>query len=112
MGAIKASLGPVGLAGAKLLGFEVPMGHFECEWICSRAAFCFANISPPINRTKRVLYSKFAYGSQFSGEKSSLLNFTWFKSDNNSFDTGEFRRFFKHPVLAINLVLPRVCNLL
>ena len=72
MGAIRASLGPVGLAGAKLLGFEVPMRQFECEWICSRTAFCFANISPPFNRTKRVLYSKFAYGSQFSGEKNNL----------------------------------------
>ena len=72
MGAIRASLGPVGLAGAKLLGFEVPMRQFECEWICSRTAFCFANISPPFNRTKKVLYSKFAYGSQFSEEKKHL----------------------------------------
>ena len=46
-------------------------------------------------------------------EKKAFCKFvTWFKSYNNSSDTGEFRRFFKHPVLAINLVLPRVCNLL
>ena len=39
MGAIRASLGPVGLAGAKLLGFEVPMRQYEHERICSRTAF-------------------------------------------------------------------------
>ena len=30
------------------------------------------NISVPLNRTEMVLYSKFAYGSQFSGEKNIL----------------------------------------
>ena len=73
MGAIRASLGPVGLAGAKLLGFEVPMRQFECEWICSRTAFCFANISPPLIAQKG--YSKFAYGSQFSEEEKQFENY-------------------------------------
>ena len=38
----------------------------------SRIAFCFANISAPKNRTKMVLYSKCAYGSQFLGEENNL----------------------------------------
>ena len=69
MGAIRASLGPVGLAGAKLWGFEVAMRQYEYELICSRTPFYFANISASINRTEMVLYSKCTYGSQFSGEK-------------------------------------------
>ena len=56
------------------------------EFISFKPLFCFANISAPFNRTKMVLYSKCAYGSQFSGEnpfigcqdikqKSSLIPF-------------------------------------
>ena len=37
-----------------------------------RTPFCFANFSAPFNRTKMVLYSKWPYGSQFSGEKNDL----------------------------------------
>ena len=40
--------------------------------ICSRTPFCFVNFSAPFNRTEMVLYSKCAYGSQFSGEKNDL----------------------------------------
>ena len=38
----------------------------------SQAPFCFVNISAPLNRREMVLYSKFAYGSQFSEEKNDL----------------------------------------
>ena len=37
-----------------------------------RFSFCFAIISTPQNRTEMVLYSKFAYGSQFSGQENGL----------------------------------------
>ena len=37
-----------------------------------RSPFCFANISASKNRTEVLLYSKFLYGSQFSGEKNNL----------------------------------------
>ena len=32
----------------------------------------FANISVPKNRTEMIVHSKFAYGSQFSGEKKNI----------------------------------------
>ena len=38
----------------------------------SQTPFCFVNISAPLNHTEMVLYSKFAYGSWFSGEKNDL----------------------------------------
>ena len=34
--------------------------------------FVFVNISAPLDCTEMVLYSKFAYGSWFSGEKNDL----------------------------------------
>ena len=34
----------------------------------------------------------------FQEKKAVCKSVTWFKSYNNSSDTGEFRRFFKHPV--------------
>ena len=37
--------------------------------IYSRLPFCFVNISAHKSRTEMVVYSKFAYGSQFSGGK-------------------------------------------
>ena len=48
------------------------MRQYKYELICFRTAFCFVNISAPEYRTEMVLYSKFAYGSQFSGEKNNL----------------------------------------
>ena len=36
--------------------------------------FCLTNISAPLYLTELVLYSKYAYGSQFSGEKKRLKN--------------------------------------
>ena len=42
------------------------------DHIMSKISFCFANISDPNNRTEIVLYSKFVYGCQFSGEKNDL----------------------------------------
>ena len=41
-----------------------------------------------------VLYAKCAYGSQFSGEKTSFNSEAWFTSYNSSSDMGEFLRFF------------------
>ena len=48
------------------------MRQHEYEMICFRTAFCFVNILAPYDGTEKVLYSKFAYGSQFSGEKNYL----------------------------------------
>ena len=72
VGAIRARLGPFGGALRKFWGFEATMRHHDNELICSRTAFCFINILGPYDRTEMVLYSKFAYGSQFSGEKNNL----------------------------------------
>ena len=70
MGTIRASLGPLGKAGAKVLGFEVAMRQNEYELICSRDPFC--NYISSFNYTEMVLHSKCAYGSQFSGENNEL----------------------------------------
>ena len=56
MGAIRDSLGPVGLAETKLWGFEVAIRQYEHEWIGSKTQFSFVNISAPFNRTEMVLY--------------------------------------------------------
>ena len=72
LGAIRARLGPVGGALLKFWGFETIMRQYEYELICFRAVFCFVNISAPLYRTETVLYSRFLYGSQFSGEKSDM----------------------------------------
>ena len=52
MGAIRARLGPVGLTGAKLWGFEVTMRQHEYELICIKTPICFANNLPPFNPQK------------------------------------------------------------
>ena len=49
-----------------------PTDKHKNEYICFKTPFCFVNISAPLNCTEMVLYSKFAYGSQFSGEKNYL----------------------------------------
>ena len=54
-----------------LLFHSVPMIN-TYEFISFKPLFCFANFSAPFNRTKMVLYSKWPYGSQFSGEKNDL----------------------------------------
>ena len=72
LGAIRAHLGPVCGAWRKFCGFKASMWQYKYELICFRTAFCFAHFSAPFNRTKMVLYSKCAYGSQFSGEKNDL----------------------------------------
>ena len=72
LGAIRACLGPVGGALSKFWGFEATMRQHEYEFIRFRTAFCFVNILASYDRTERVLYSKFAYRSQFSGEKTHL----------------------------------------
>ena len=38
----------------------------------SKIQFCFVNISAPLNRTKMVLYSKFANWFQFSVNENGL----------------------------------------
>ena len=72
LGAIRAHLGPVCGAWRKFCGFKASMWQYKYELICFRTAFCFAHFSAPFNRTKMVLYSKWPYGSQFSGEKNDL----------------------------------------
>ena len=72
LGAIRAHLGPVCGAWRKFCGFKASMWQYKYELICFRTAFCFAHFSAPFNRTKMVLYSKWPYGSQFSGEKKDL----------------------------------------
>ena len=72
LGAIRARLGPVFGAWCKFCSFEPTMRQYKYELICFRIAFCFVNISAPKYLTEMVLYSKFAYGSQFSGEKNDL----------------------------------------
>ena len=72
MGAIRAHLGPVGGALCKFWGFEATLRQHEYEMICFRTVFYFVNILAPYDRTEMVLYSKFAYKSQFSGEKNDL----------------------------------------
>ena len=56
---------------SKLIFHSVPTINIH-EFICFKNPFCFSNISAPSNRTELVLYSKFAHGSQFSGEKNDL----------------------------------------
>ena len=41
----------------------------------SETPFCFADISTPLNCTEMVLYSKFAYGSQFLEEEKTIYKF-------------------------------------
>ena len=41
-------------------------------FICFKSHIFFANFSTPYKHTEKVLYSNFAYGSQFSGEKNYL----------------------------------------
>ena len=48
------------------------MKQHEYELICFRTVFHFGNILAPYDRKEMVLYSKFAYESQFSGEKNYL----------------------------------------
>ena len=48
------------------------MRQYEYELICFRTAYRFVNISAPKYHTEMVLYSRFLYGSQFSGEKNDL----------------------------------------
>ena len=48
------------------------MRQQDYAMMCLRTLFCFVNILVPLDRTERVLYSKFTYGSQFSGEKNDL----------------------------------------
>ena len=72
LGAIRAHLGPVCGAWRKFCGFKASMWQYKYELICFRTAFCFAHFSAPFNCTKMVLYSKWPYGSQFSGEKNDL----------------------------------------
>ena len=50
----------------------IPTDKHKNEFICFKTPFCFVNISAPLNCTEMVLYSKFAYGSQFSGQKNDL----------------------------------------
>ena len=45
------------------------MCQYDYAFMCLRTLFCFINISAPWYRTELVLYSKFADGSQFSGQK-------------------------------------------
>ena len=47
-------------------------GQYEYQFFYFRSPFCFSNISAAWTHTELVLYSKFAYGSQFSGEKNGL----------------------------------------
>ena len=69
-----ARLGPIGGAWRKFCGFEATMRQCGFELTCFRTTFCFINISAPWYRTEMVLYSKFAYGSQFSEEKKQFKN--------------------------------------
>ena len=62
----------------------------------SETQFCLANISTPKSRTEMVLYSKFAYGSQFSGEKN-YLEIRYWVADILSKNPVSF--FLGHPVL-------------
>ena len=48
MGAIRASLGPVRLAGAKLWGFYDAMRQYEYELICSGTHFVLQISWPPL----------------------------------------------------------------
>ena len=77
LGAIWAHLGPVGGTWHKFCGFKVTLRQYKYEFICFRTAFCFVNISAPEYRTEIVLYSKFAYGSHFSGEKTIWKSNAW-----------------------------------
>ena len=47
LGAIRASLGPVGGFWRKFCGFEASMRRYEYGMICFRTAFCFVKISTP-----------------------------------------------------------------
>ena len=69
-------------------------GQYEYQFFYFRSPFCFSNISAAWTHTELVLYSKFAYGSQFSGEKTVCNSVAWFTSYNSSCDIGEFLRFF------------------
>ena len=40
------------------------------ESICFKIPFCLVNIFAPLNCTEMLLYSKFAYGYQFSDKKN------------------------------------------
>ena len=48
------------------------MRQHEYELNCFRTVFRFGNILAPYDRTAMFLYSEFAYGSQFSGNKNDL----------------------------------------
>ena len=50
----------------------LPAGQDEYDFFCLGTPFCLSNISAPKISTEMFLYSKFAYGSQFSGEKNDL----------------------------------------
>ena len=66
-----ASLVPVKLARAESCGFEVARLQYEYKLIYSTIPLCFTTISAPYNCTEMVLYSKFAYGSEFSREENN-----------------------------------------
>ena len=73
LGAIRARFGPVFGAWRKFCSFEATVRQHKYELICFRTASCFVNILAPKYCTEMVLYSKFAYGSQFSGEKKKQV---------------------------------------
>ena len=83
-----ATLGLLGHSGAIRIikglswaswGILRPIWDWKCYcgpgWIrfFSRTLFCSASISAPINGLEKVLYSYFAYGSQFSREKKRVV---------------------------------------
>ena len=69
---IRVSWGPVVASQGQSGSIKTTLSKYEYELVYFGTPFCFVNISAPEYRAEMVLYSKFAYGSQFSGEKNSL----------------------------------------
>ena len=67
-----ACLGPVEKYWGESETENATAGQDEYEFIFFLTLFCSPNISAPLNRPEKLLYSNSAYGSQFSGEKNGL----------------------------------------
>ena len=71
-GSVSVCQGSVRAARGHFKAVRTIMCQYDYAFMCLRTLFCLTNISAPWYHTELVLYSKFAYGSQFSREKNVL----------------------------------------
>ena len=64
-GSVSVCQGSVRAARGQFKAVRTIICQYDYAFMCLRTIFCLMNISAPWYRTELVLYSKFAYGSQF-----------------------------------------------